>query len=118
VEIILLLFLQAFNAFSNLELIKLNRCERLQQLPDLPSNRVLVVCVDNCASLKLLSEPSKLNKPTELEYFSFSSVNCFGFADDEGWNNTIFSMLRRVAIQVLSFSQFFFICIFFLSRCC
>ncbi|KAK9943711.1 hypothetical protein M0R45_009312 [Rubus argutus] len=80
----------------------LERCERLQQLPDLPSNRVLEVRVDNCGSLKQLSEPSKLNKPINLEDFRLSSVNCFGLADDEGWNNTIFSMLRRMATQRIS----------------
>ncbi|KAK9943932.1 hypothetical protein M0R45_009521 [Rubus argutus] len=40
--------------------------------------------------------------------FAFSSTNCFGLADDEGWNNAIFSLLRRVAIQGISpkFSNF------------
>ena len=97
----------SIQCLSMLRSIDLKRCKRLQQLPDLPSNRVLAVRVDNCASLKQLSEPSKLNKPTNLEDFRFSSVNCFGLADDEGWNNSIFSILRQIATQVLFLSNLF-----------
>ncbi|KAK9944031.1 hypothetical protein M0R45_009615 [Rubus argutus] len=48
----------SIQCLSMLWTLDLKRCERLEQLPDLPSNGQLRVCVDNCASLKMLSEPS------------------------------------------------------------
>ncbi|KAM5562385.1 hypothetical protein ABKV19_017555 [Rosa sericea] len=96
---------------SKLEKFHVARCQRLQRLPDLPSNHLLHVITDDCASLKLLSEPSKLLNPSSTTFseFIFSSVNCYGLVDDEGWNNGILSIIRRLANQVL---YIFFVFVF------
>lgn len=89
---------------SKLKIFKLERCKRLEQLPDLPSSRSLYVNASDCDFLKVLSDPSTPSSFTNLYEFSFLSVNCFRLVDHEGWNNAIFSLLRRLAAQVLSLS--------------
>ncbi|KAL6204586.1 hypothetical protein ACLB2K_021853 [Fragaria x ananassa] len=84
---------------SKLRLIDLTGCKRLSQLPDLPSNRELEVLADECDSLKKLSEPSQQGTSTNLEFVRLTTVNCFGLIDNEGLNNGIFSLLRRLAAQ-------------------
>ncbi|XP_062004244.1 TMV resistance protein N-like isoform X2 [Rosa rugosa] len=89
----------SIKCLSKLELINLERCKKLQQLPDLPSNELLSVVADDCDSLKMLSKPSQQGRFTKLMYFRLTTVNCFGLIDKEGLNNGIFSMLRRLAAQ-------------------
>ncbi|KAK9901855.1 hypothetical protein M0R45_001914 [Rubus argutus] len=86
---------------SMLETFNVERCPRLQQLPDLPSNHMLDVIADDCAALKLLSEPLILlsSPSTKSAEFTFSSVNCYGLVDEEGRNNEILSMIRRLAAE-------------------
>ncbi|KAL6204584.1 hypothetical protein ACLB2K_021851 [Fragaria x ananassa] len=93
----------SIKCLSELHLIDLNRCQRLQQLPDLPPSARLEVRVDDCASLKKLSNQTKLCGLTGWDYcFYLTSVNSFGLVDDEGWNNGIFSMLKQFAAQLPS----------------
>ncbi|XP_040372655.1 TMV resistance protein N isoform X2 [Rosa chinensis] len=92
----------SIRCLSKLTVINLRRCKRLQQLPDLPSNDELSVFADDCDSLKMLSKPSQQGRFTELVYFRLHTVNCFGLIDNEGLNNGIFSMLRRLAAQGIS----------------
>ncbi|KAM5558828.1 TMV resistance protein N-like [Rosa sericea] len=90
----------SIKCLSKLLIIILKRCKRLQQLPDLPSNEILEVEADYCDSLKMLSKPSQQGRFTKLVYyFRLTTVNCFGLIDNEGLNNGIFSMLRRLAAQ-------------------
>ncbi|KAM5583656.1 hypothetical protein ABKV19_003502 [Rosa sericea] len=90
----------SIRCLSKLKDLDLSRCKRLQQLPDLPSNEVLDVSADYCGSLEMLSEPSKQGTFTYLEEFHLSTVNCFGLIDNEGLNNGIFSMLRRLVFSL------------------
>ncbi|XP_004295912.1 PREDICTED: TMV resistance protein N-like [Fragaria vesca subsp. vesca] len=89
----------SIRCLSKLRLIDLTGCKRLSQLPDLPSNRELEVLADECDSLKKLSEPSQQGTSTNLEFVRLTTVNCFGLIDNEGLNNGIFSLLRRLAAQ-------------------
>ncbi|PRQ34066.1 putative toll-like receptor, P-loop containing nucleoside triphosphate hydrolase [Rosa chinensis] len=92
----------SIRCLSKLRSINLKGCKRLQQLPDLPPNAQLEVRADDCYSLKLFSEPQ--GRFTYFHSFNLTTVNCFGLIDNEGLNNGIFSMLRRLAAQVLSLS--------------
>ncbi|VVA38302.1 Hypothetical predicted protein, partial [Prunus dulcis] len=47
---------------SELRSLRLWRCKRLEQLPDLPSSKYVFVDVNDCTSLKRLSDPSKLSE--------------------------------------------------------
>ncbi|KAL6139261.1 hypothetical protein ACLB2K_064538 [Fragaria x ananassa] len=85
-----------------LRFIDLRGCKRLQQLPDLPSNRDLEVWADDCDSLKKLSEPSQQGTSSNLAFFRLRTVNCFGLINNEGFTDGIFSMLRRLAAQGIS----------------
>ncbi|KAL6209302.1 hypothetical protein ACLB2K_020244 [Fragaria x ananassa] len=88
---------------SSLHVFWLQRCQRLQQLPDLPSNSSLYIYADGCGSLVMLSEPSELRRSSiKSQGFSFTSANCFGLVDTEGCNNGIFSVLKRLATQGIS----------------
>ncbi|XP_048431899.1 TMV resistance protein N-like isoform X1 [Pyrus x bretschneideri] len=83
---------------SRLESLRLQRCKRIEQLPDLPSNSNLHVIVDNCTSLKRLSDPSKLSSRYANIYdFTFSSRNCITLVEDEDWMNTICSRIVKFA---------------------
>ncbi|KAK9903695.1 hypothetical protein M0R45_001055 [Rubus argutus] len=75
-----------------LKYMGLSNSKNLTKIPDVS---------DDCASLKLLPKPSKLlNLPsTKFAEFSFSSVNCYGLVDEEGWNNGILSIIRILATQ-------------------
>ncbi|CAL2276109.1 unnamed protein product [Prunus armeniaca] len=78
----------------NLRFLNLKRCERLQELPDLPSNRWLCINADDCTCLKVVPVASELS--TYLTLLSrFSSINCFGLVDNVGGINILVSILRR-----------------------
>ncbi|XP_021810913.1 TMV resistance protein N-like isoform X2 [Prunus avium] len=83
--------------------LDLGRCERLAQLPDLPSKRskrsLLLVNVSDCTSLKRLSDPSKLSEEANVYDFMFSCLNCFRLVEDEGWINRIFSRIMKLAVE-------------------
>nr|XP_011466316.1 PREDICTED: TMV resistance protein N-like [Fragaria vesca subsp. vesca] len=93
----------SIKCLSKLRFIDLRGCKRLQQLPNLPSNRDLEVWADDCDSLKKLSEPSQQGTSSNLAFFRLRTVNCFGLIDDG-----IFSMLRRLAAQGISPNFFSF----------
>ncbi|CAL9019992.1 unnamed protein product [Prunus brigantina] len=84
---------------SELQSLRLQRCKRLEQLPDLPSSESLFVNVDDCTSLKRLSDPSKLSEGANVYDFDFSCLNCFRLVEEEGWINRIFAMIMRVAAE-------------------
>ncbi|XP_020425290.1 TMV resistance protein N isoform X2 [Prunus persica] len=86
-----------------LRYLQLQRCKRLEQLPDLPPKRYssLLVYVDDCTSLKRLSDPSKLSEGANVYDFWFSCFNCFRLVEEEGWiNNRIFAMIMRFSAEV------------------
>ncbi|CAL8173633.1 unnamed protein product [Prunus armeniaca] len=85
---------------SELQTLSLQRCKRLEQLPDLPSNSFLYVDVNDCTSLKRLSDPSKLSEGANVYDFRFSCLNCFRLVEEEGWINRIFAMIMRLAPEV------------------
>ncbi|XP_040362032.1 TMV resistance protein N isoform X2 [Rosa chinensis] len=92
----------SIKCLSKLWHIDLGRCKRLEQLPDLPLNDYLDVYADDCDSLKMLSEPSQQGRFPKLMHFNLRAANCFRLIDNEGLNNGIFSMLRRLAAQGIS----------------
>ncbi|ONH89918.1 hypothetical protein PRUPE_8G023900 [Prunus persica] len=81
---------------SKLRSLDLSLCERLQQLPDLPSSANLRVNVDDCTSLRRLSDPSNLRGANVYD-FAFSCHNCFRLVEEESWINRIFAMIMRLA---------------------
>ncbi|XP_050108507.1 TMV resistance protein N-like [Malus sylvestris] len=83
----------SIKCLSRLEHLWLVGCERLEQLPDLPSNRKLHVHVGDCTSLKRLSDPSNLYD------FAFCSVNCITLVEDENWIKTIYSRIVKYATE-------------------
>ncbi|CAL9020028.1 unnamed protein product [Prunus brigantina] len=89
---------------SKLRCLGLQRCKRLEQVPDLPPRRYrypsLFVGVDNCTSLKRLSDPSKLSEGANVYDFDFSCHNCFRLVEEEGWINRIFVIIMRLATEV------------------
>ncbi|XP_048446200.1 TMV resistance protein N-like isoform X2 [Pyrus x bretschneideri] len=88
----------SIKCLSRLVSLCLYGCQRLEQLPDLPSNSKLHVDVDNCTSLKRLSDPSKLSSRYASIYdFTFSSLNCITLVEDEDWMNTICSRIVKFA---------------------
>jgi len=92
---------------SNLWHLDLRRCERLEQLPDLPPKRSLLrVDVDDCVVLKRLSDPSKLSEGANVYDFEFSCLNCFGLVEEEDWIFRIFAMTMRRASPVHSLPLF------------
>ncbi|CAL2276078.1 unnamed protein product [Prunus armeniaca] len=86
---------------SNLDCLELQRCKRLEQLPDLPSNSFLYVDVNDCTSLKRLSDPSKSSGGANVYDFIFTCLNCFSLVEEEGWINRIFAMIMRLASEGL-----------------
>ncbi|XP_048436796.1 TMV resistance protein N isoform X1 [Pyrus x bretschneideri] len=80
----------SIKCLSRLESLCLVGCERLEQLPDLPSNSKLHVYLSHCTSLKRLSDPSN---------FAFSSVNCITLVEDENWIKTIYSRIVKYATE-------------------
>ncbi|XP_020409243.1 TMV resistance protein N isoform X2 [Prunus persica] len=90
---------------SELQSLRLQRCKRLEQLPDLPPKRSsLFVHVDDCTSLKRLSDPSKLSEGANVYDFIFTCRNCFRLVEEEGWINRIFAMIMRLAAEVHTLS--------------
>ncbi|CAL8173621.1 unnamed protein product [Prunus armeniaca] len=86
---------------SELLSLQLERCKRLEQLPDLPPKRSsLFVRVDDCTSLKRLSDPSKLSEGANVYDFMFSCLNCFRLVEEGGWINRIFAMILKNATVV------------------
>ncbi|XP_016650521.1 PREDICTED: TMV resistance protein N-like [Prunus mume] len=87
-------------------------CKRLEQLPDLPPNRFssLHVNVDDCTSLKRLSDPSKLSKGANVYDFRFSCLNCFRLVEEEGWINRIFAMVMRLAAKEVRYPDDRIVC--------
>ncbi|CAL9020019.1 unnamed protein product [Prunus brigantina] len=92
---------------SELQCLGLERCTRLEQLPDLPPKRSsLFVGVDDCTSLKRLSDPSKLSEGANVYDFGFSCLNCFRLVEEEGWiNNRIFAMIMRKAAEEVRYLE-------------
>ncbi|ONH89915.1 hypothetical protein PRUPE_8G023800 [Prunus persica] len=87
---------------SELLSLQLERCKRLLQLPDLPSSKYLFVNVNDCTSLKRLSDPSKLSEGANVYDFVLSCLNCFRLVEEEGWIwiNRIFAMILKLATKV------------------
>ncbi|KAL6286234.1 hypothetical protein ACE6H2_010624 [Prunus campanulata] len=81
---------------SKLSYLDLSLCERLQQVPDLPSSEFLYVNVNDCTSLKRLSDPSNLRGANVYD-FIFNCLNCLRLVEEEGWINRIFAMIMRLA---------------------
>nr|XP_028965064.1 TMV resistance protein N-like [Malus domestica] len=95
---------ESIRCLSKLSYLDLERCKSLQKLPPLPSNSKLHVDVDNCTSLRSLSDPSKLNSRfANLYDFNFTCLNCIALVQDEGW---ILSRILKFATdqEVLSLS--------------
>ncbi|CAN6555691.1 unnamed protein product [Malus baccata var. baccata] len=91
---------ESIRCLSKLKYLDLEGCKSLQELPPLPSSSELCVNVKDCTSLKRLSDPSKLSSRfTNLYDFDFTCKNCTALVQDEGWNNTILSRIRRIATQ-------------------
>ncbi|XP_050108506.1 TMV resistance protein N-like isoform X2 [Malus sylvestris] len=83
----------SIKCLSRLENLWLDGCERLEQLPDLPSNSKLRVYLFDCTSLKRLSDPSNLFD------FAFYSMNCITLVEDENWIKTIYSRIVKYATE-------------------
>ncbi|XP_048436763.1 TMV resistance protein N-like [Pyrus x bretschneideri] len=87
---------ESIRHLSKLKYLGLEGCKSLQELPPLPSN--VYVYLDNCTSLKRLTDASKLSSRfTNLYDFDFTCMNCIALVQDEGWINTILSRIPRFA---------------------
>ncbi|BFG40683.1 hypothetical protein CerSpe_269570, partial [Prunus speciosa] len=82
---------------SELVYLELERCKRLERLPDLRSIKYLFVNVNDCTSLNGLSDPSKLSEGANVYDLKFSCLNCFKLVEEEGWINIIFAMILTMA---------------------
>ncbi|XP_048436775.1 TMV resistance protein N [Pyrus x bretschneideri] len=98
---------ESIRRLSKLSYLDLERCKSLQKLPPLPSNSKLHVDVDNCTSLRSLSDPSKLNSRfANLYDFNITCLNCIALVPDEGWINTILSRVLKFATDQQGISYF------------
>ncbi|KAM1797910.1 hypothetical protein ACFX12_032039 [Malus domestica] len=91
---------ESIRCLSKLCYLGLSSCKSLQKLPPLPSNGKLHVDVNDCTSLRSLSDTSKLSSRfINLYDFSFTCRNCIALVQDEGWTNTILSRILKFATQ-------------------
>ncbi|CAN6723130.1 unnamed protein product [Malus baccata var. baccata] len=91
---------ESIRCLSKLCYLGLSSCKSLQKLPPLPSNGKLHVDVDDCTSLRSLSDTSKLSSRfINLYDFSFTCRNCIALVQGEGWTNTILSRILKFATQ-------------------
>ncbi|XP_048435988.1 TMV resistance protein N-like [Pyrus x bretschneideri] len=91
---------ESIRCLSKLCYLVLSSCKSLQKLPPLPFNGKLHVNVDDCTSLRSLSDTSKLSSRfTNLYDFSFTCRNCIALVQDEAWTNTILSRIVKFATQ-------------------
>ncbi|KAB2603614.1 TMV resistance protein N-like [Pyrus ussuriensis x Pyrus communis] len=89
---------ESIRHLSKLEYLDLMGCKSLQELPPLPSK--VYVDLDNCTSLKRLTDASKLSgRFTNLYDFDFTCTNCIALVQDEGWINTILSRIPRLVAR-------------------
>ncbi|CAN6553592.1 unnamed protein product [Malus baccata var. baccata] len=99
---------ESIRCLSKLRRLDLDRCKSLQELPPLPSERSLLVNVHNRTSLKRLLDPSKMMRTyTRTDgkkpfCYDFNCLNNIALAQDEGWINTILSMILKSA-TILNF---------------
>ncbi|CAN6686894.1 unnamed protein product [Malus baccata var. baccata] len=93
----------SIKCLSRLKSLCLEACERLEQLPDLPSNSKLLVNVNHCTSLKRLSDPSKLGSIVAnlYDFIATPSMNCITLVEDGDWIDTIYSRIVKYATQVI-----------------
>ncbi|XP_021809133.1 TMV resistance protein N-like [Prunus avium] len=84
----------SISGLSKLRMFTLKNCKRLQKLPSLPSNGPLdfYVFTDNCTSLKIFPDSSRMCGVTETWITSF---NCFSLVDDQGSSFVIYSTLKK-----------------------
>ncbi|KAL5778641.1 hypothetical protein ACOSQ2_009378 [Xanthoceras sorbifolium] len=81
---------EIFNRLSNLQNLKVESCQNLQALPELPSS-IESLSTDNCSSLATL--PSPLGFGTS-SYREFSHNNCFRLIESQGDNDVAFSLVK------------------------
>ncbi|CAN6689256.1 unnamed protein product [Malus baccata var. baccata] len=97
----------SIRCLSKLWCLDLDRCKSLQELPPLPSEGYLQVNVRNCTSLKRLLDPSKMMRRYTCAYgkklfcYNFNCLNNIALTQDEGWINTILSMILKSATEEL-----------------
>ncbi|BFG40925.1 hypothetical protein CerSpe_271990 [Prunus speciosa] len=121
----------SIGCLSKLKLLKVNGCQRLQQLPRLSFGLVengdfsaIEIYTDDCTSLKMLPKSIEIytddctslkmlpkfgNKNGGKHFFNLSCVNCFGLVENEGCNDSQLLGMLRIAmdwrvLQVLSLS--------------
>ncbi|XP_050108902.1 TMV resistance protein N-like isoform X2 [Malus sylvestris] len=96
---------ESIRRLSKLKYLYLRRCKSLKELPPLPSNSELYVNVNDCTSLKRLTDASKLSSRfTNLYDFWFSCKNCIALVQDEGWIKTILSRIPRLVAYHTEFT--------------
>ncbi|KAI9198476.1 hypothetical protein LWI28_016567 [Acer negundo] len=81
---------ESINRLSNLQDLRVEYCQNLQALPELPSN-IQSLSTDNCSSLATL--PSLLGLGT-ASYLEFSHYNCFRLIESQGDNNVVLSLVK------------------------
>ncbi|KAL6131378.1 hypothetical protein ACLB2K_069754 [Fragaria x ananassa] len=97
----------SIHLLSNLTYISVERCKRLQELPDFPSNHDLSVRTDNCTSLQVFPHPPNLCRSST---FQISGINCLSMLGNQGSSYFIFSMLKRLLEETpCSFEYFIYL---------
>ncbi|KAK0578616.1 hypothetical protein LWI29_013231 [Acer saccharum] len=81
---------ESINRLSNLQDLKVEYCQNLRALPELPSN-IETLSTNDCSSLATL--PSLLGLGT-ASYREFSHYNCFRLIESLGDNNVVLSLVK------------------------
>ncbi|KAK2644818.1 hypothetical protein Ddye_020013 [Dipteronia dyeriana] len=81
---------ESINLLSSLQDLKVEYCQNLQALPQLPSN-IQSLSTDNCSSLAKL--PSVLGSGTASGR-EFSHYNCFRLIESQGDNNVVLPLIK------------------------
>ncbi|KAK3188702.1 hypothetical protein Dsin_028263 [Dipteronia sinensis] len=83
---------ESINQLSNLQDLKVEYCQNLQALPELPSS-IERLSTNNCSSLATLPSLLDLGLGT-ASYRQFSHYNCFRLIESQGDNNVVLSLVK------------------------
>ncbi|KAL5778635.1 hypothetical protein ACOSQ2_009372 [Xanthoceras sorbifolium] len=99
---------KSISRLSKLRFLCLEKCRKLQSLPELP-REIMVVGAENCSSLEVISSALEGNTSPNVTY---CFLNCFKLVENQGRKNSLAVLLLKRQLQELSIhSAHFHICL-------
>ncbi|KAL5776135.1 hypothetical protein ACOSP7_009061 [Xanthoceras sorbifolium] len=90
---------KSISRLSKLKFLCLEKCRKLQSLPELP-REIMVVGAENCSSLEVISSALKGNTSPNVTY---CFLNCFKLVENQGRKNSLAVLLLKRQLQVCLF---------------